>query len=389
MPNVIPSIAANAAKLAVLRRELHAHPELCFEERRTADVITRSLTDWGIPVHRGLGGTGLVGMVRGGRSSRAIGLRADMDALPISEGNSFAHASQCPGKMHACGHDGHTAMLLAAAQHLAQHGRFDGIVYLIFQPAEEGGSGAREMMQDGLFERFPMQAIFGMHNWPGLPVGQFALSPGPVMASSNEFRITVRGKGTHAAMPHSGIDPVPVACQIVQAFQTILTRSVRPIDSGVVSVTRVRAGEALNAIAEVCELAGTVRSFTTEVLEVIEKRMREIVLGTCQAFGASGEFEFRNLYPPTVNSEKETGFVHAALADFVGPQNVQRFEPTMGAEDFSFYLQKIPGCFFMIGNGLDSRPLHSATYDFNDDLIAVGGSMWVRLVEAWMAPGSA
>ena len=237
--NLIESILADADTVAAMRRDIHAHPELCFQEERTSDLVARALTEWGIPVHRGLGTTGVVGIVKNGSSPRAVGLRADMDALPMTEHNHFAHASRHPGKMHACGHDGHTAMLLAAAKHLARHRQFDGTVYLIFQPAEEGGGGAREMMKDGLFDRFPMEAVFGAHNWPGLQVGQFALRSGPVFASSNEFKITIRGKGAHAALPHLGIDPVPVACQMVQAFQTIVTRNKRPIDTAVISVTMI------------------------------------------------------------------------------------------------------------------------------------------------------
>ena len=244
---------ADAQAIAALRRDIHAHPELCFQEQRTAELIARTLTDWGIPVHRGLGTTGVVGIVRSGSSSRAIGLRADIDALPMTEHNKFGHASVNPGKMHACGHDGHTAMLLAAARHLSKHREFDGTVYLIFQPAEEGGGGAREMIKDGLFELFPMQAVFGVHNWPGLAVGQFALRSGPVFASSNEFKVVIRGKGAHAAMPHNGIDPLPVACQMVQSFQTIITRNKRPIDAGVISVTMIRAGEATNVSPDSCE----------------------------------------------------------------------------------------------------------------------------------------
>ena len=283
----IDSIVTQAAEMSAIRRDIHAHPELCFKEVRTAEVVAQKLTEWGIPIHRGLGTTGVVGIVKNGTSNRAIGLRADMDALPMQEFNTFPHASQHPGKMHACGHDGHTAMLLAAARHLSQHRHFDGTVYLIFQPAEEGGGGAREMIKEGLFEQFPMDAVFGMHNWPGGEVGQFAASVGPVMASSNEFRITIKGKGGHAAMPHNGLDPVPVACQMVLAFQTIISRNTRPIDSGVVSVTMIHAGEATNVIPDSVELRGTVRTFTVAVLDRIEQRMRQIAEHTCAAFEAT------------------------------------------------------------------------------------------------------
>jgi len=391
---LIDSILADAASIAALRRDIHKHPELCFQEHRTADLIARALTDWGIPVHRGLGGTGVVGIVKNGSSSRAVGLRADIDALPITEANRFDHASVHAGKMHACGHDGHTAMLLAAAKHLSQHRHFDGTVYLVFQPAEEGGGGAREMIKDGLFRQFPMEAIFGAHNWPGLQVGQFAVRSGPVFASSNEFKITIRGKGAHGAMPHLGIDPVPVACQMVQAFQTIITRNKRPIDTGVISVTMIHTGEATNVVPESCVLEGTVRTFTTEVLDLIERRMKTIAEATCAAFEAQCEFEFTRNYPPTINHDAETAFVMNVMADVVGPQNVISFEPTMGAEDFSYFLQEKPGCYFLIGNGdgahrvgghgLGPCMLHNPSYDFNDDLIPLGATLWVRLAEAWL-----
>ncbi|HET9643744.1 MAG TPA: M20 aminoacylase family protein [Burkholderiaceae bacterium] len=392
---LIESILADAASIAALRRQIHAHPELCFEEVRTADLIAEALSGWGIEVHRGLGGTGVVGIVRNGTSGRAVGLRADMDALPITEQNRFPHASLHPGKMHACGHDGHVAMLLAAARHFARHRSFDGTIYLIFQPAEEGGGGAREMMKDGLFERFPMEAVFGVHNWPGLKVGQFAVRSGPVFASSNEFRITIRGKGSHAAMPHLGIDPVPVACQMVQSFQTIITRNKRPIDTGVISVTMIHAGEATNVVPESCELQGTVRTFTPEVLDLIERRMRTVAESTCAAFDASCEFEFVRNYPPTINHPAETDFVARVMADLVGPDNVIEFEPTMGAEDFSYFLQVKPGCYFLIGNGdgthrqsghgMGPCMLHNPSYDFNDELIPLGATLWVKLAEAWLA----
>jgi amidohydrolase len=247
-------LLAAGEELGAIRRDLHRHPELCFDEQRTSELIAARLTEWGIPVIRGLGRTGVVGVVKNGSSARALGLRADIDALPMSEANRFAHASSYPGRMHACGHDGHTTMLLAAARHLSRYRNFDGTVYLVFQPAEEGGGGAREMIKDGLFERCPMEAIFGAHNWPGLAAGHFALAPGPVFASSNEFRIVLRGKGAHGAMPHLGLDPVPAACQLVQAFQTIINRNKRPIDTGVISVTMIHAGEATNVIPESVEL---------------------------------------------------------------------------------------------------------------------------------------
>src|SRR5215207_4966359 len=319
---LIDSVVTQAAGIASVRRDLHAHPELCFHEVRTADVVAAKLTEWGIPIHRGLATTGVIGIVKNGSSPRAVGLRADMDALPVTELNTFPHASKIHGKMHACGHDGHTAMLLAAAQHLAKHRNFDGTVYLIFQPAEEGGGGAREMIKDGLFEQFPMEAVFGMHNWPGYEVGKFAISAGPVMASTNEFKITIRGKGSHAALPHNGVDPVPIACQMVQAFQTIISRNKKPVDAGVISVTMIHAGEATNVIPDSCELQGTVRTFTTEVLDLIEQRMQQIAEHTCAAHEARCEFEFVRNYPPTINSPAEAEFARKVMASIVGEANV-------------------------------------------------------------------
>ena len=393
---IIDAILTQAPSLAALRRDLHAHPELCFQEQRTSDLVAAKLAEWGIPMHRGLGTTGVVGIVKNGSSNRAIGLRADMDALPMQEANTFAHASTQPGKMHACGHDGHTAMLLAAAQYLATHRNFDGTVYLIFQPAEEGGGGAREMIKDGLFDKFPMDAVFGIHNWPGLQLGQFAASAGPVMASSNEFKITLHGKGGHAAMPHNALDPVPVACQLVQSFQTIISRNLKPIDAGVISVTMIHAGEATNVIPNRCELQGTVRTFSLAVLDQIEQRMQVMTEHLCAASGLRADFEFKRNYPPTINSAAEADFVRQVMADIVGADQVLAQEPTMGAEDFSFMLQAKPGCYAFIANGDgDHRALghgggpcmlHNPSYDFNDDLLPLGATYWVRLAEAWLKP---
>jgi len=393
--NLLDSVVPQAAAITAIRRDIHAHPELCFEENRTADVVAAKLTEWGIPVHRGLGTTGVVGIVKNGTSSRAVGLRADMDALPMQEFNTFKHASQHPGKMHACGHDGHVAMLLAAAQHFAKHRNFDGTVYLIFHPAEEGGGGAREMIRDGLFDKFAMEAVFGMHNWPGEQVGKFAVSPGPVMASTAEFKITIRGKGSHAALPHNGIDPVPVACQMVQAFQTIISRNMKPIDAGVISVTMIHGGEATNVVPDSCELQGTVRAFRGEVQDLIERRMKHVAEHVCAAHDAQCEFEFRRNYPATVNSAAEAEFARGVMAAIVGPDNVMVQEPTMGAEDFAFMLQAKPGAYCFIANG-DGRHremghgagpcmLHNPSYDFNDDLIPLGATYWVKLAEEWLS----
>ena len=395
---LIDSILTQAASIASVRRDIHAHPELCFQELRTAEVVAQQLSSWGIEMHRGMGTTGVVGIIHGrdgGACGRGIGLRADMDALPMQEFNQFSHASTAPGKMHACGHDGHTAMLLAAAQHLAKNRDFDGTVYLIFQPAEEGGGGAREMIKDGLFDKFPMQAVFGMHNWPGAPVGTFAVSAGPVMASSNEFKITVRGKGGHAALPHNGIDPVLVACQLVQAFQSIITRNKKPVDAGVISVTMIHAGEATNVISDTCELQGTVRTFSIEVLDMIEARMQALTEQLCAGFGASAEFAFSRNYPPTINSAPEADFARKVMTGIVGADKVLLQEPTMGAEDFAYMLQAKPGAYCFISNGDGAHRemghgggpcmLHNPSYDFNDDLIPLGGTYWVELAKQWLA----
>lgn len=392
---LLPDIVAEAAAIGTLRRDIHAHPELCFEELRTAERVAEALQGWGISVHRGLGKTGVVGMIRAGRSARAIGLRADMDALPILEQNGFAHASVYPGKMHACGHDGHTAMLLAAAQHLARNKNFDGTVHLIFQPAEEGGGGADAMIKDGLLEMFPMQAIYGMHNWPGIPVGQFAVGAGPVMAAFDTFRIVIRGKGCHAALPHLGLDPVPVVAQIIMAFQTILTRSANPLDAGVLSVTTVHVGEAKNVIADSCEMTGTLRTFSAELMVLIQQRMRDIAEHTCLAHGMTCEIEFTKGYPATVNHPEQTELCRRVMAGIVGKENVLQQQPVMGAEDFAYMLQQLPGCYCFIGNGEGEHrlpahgagpcTLHNASYDFNDEILPLGATYWVKLVETCLA----
>ncbi|TQK06697.1 M20 aminoacylase family protein [Herbaspirillum sp. SJZ107] len=396
---LVEPILAFQTELETIRRDIHAHPELSYEEQRTADVVAQCLTDWGIPVVHGLGVTGVVGIVKSGTSDRAIGLRADMDALPMQELNTFEHASRHAGKMHACGHDGHTAMLLGAAHYLSQNRNFDGTVYLIFQPAEEGGAGARRMIEDGLFDKFPMDAVYGMHNWPGIKAGTFAVVPGPMMASSNEFRVVVKGKGAHAAQPHRGIDPVMVAVQIAQAWQTIISREKNPLDTAVLSITQIHAGSATNVIPDEAVLIGTVRTFSTGVLDLIERRMNEIAGGVAAGFGAAVDFTFKRNYPPLVNDAEKTAFAIEAMRAVVGPDNVNAdVEPTMGAEDFAFMLQAKPGCYVFIGNGegehrlgghgLGPCQLHNGSYDFNDQLLPIGASYWVRLVEMGLASGS-
>ncbi len=394
--NLIDPIVKFTAELQQIRRDIHAHPELSYQEQRTADVVAQKLTEWGIPIIRGLGVTGVVGVIKRGTSKRAVGLRADMDALPMQEVNTFAHTSQHPGKMHACGHDGHTAMLLGAAHYLAQHGTFDGTVYVIFQPAEEGGAGAQRMIDDGLFEQCPMEAIFGMHNWPGYPQGTFGVKHGPMMASSNEFEVVINGKGAHAAQPHKGIDPIMVAVQIAQSWQTIVSRNVSPVDSAVLSVTQIHSGSATNVIPDQATLIGTVRTFKTEVLDMIESKMKRIAEHTAEAFGANLTFRFRRNYPALINHPKETVLCAEVLRSIVGEQNVNtNIEPTMGAEDFAFMLKAKAGCYVFIGNGdgdhrehghgLGPCNLHNASYDFNDELLPLGATYWVRLAEHFLA----
>ncbi|GAA5236186.1 amidohydrolase [Verticiella sediminum] len=387
-------------ELTDIRRDLHAHPELGYQETWTSERVARLLEGWGIPIHRGLAGTGVVGIVEGARGTAggAIGLRADMDALPMQEVNTFAHASRNPGRMHACGHDGHTAMLLGAARYLARHRDFDGIVYLIFQPAEEGGGGAARMIREGLFERFPMQAVFGMHNWPGLPAGHFGLTPGPIMGSSNEFAVKLRGRGAHAAMPHMGADPVIAAVQMAQSLQSIVTRNKDPLDTAVLSVTQIHAGSADNVIPTEAELRGTVRTFALHTLDLIEQRMGEIVRHTAAAFDVQAEFDFHRNYPPTINHPAEAALAADVLRGLVGPERVNdRVAPSLAAEDFAFMLADVPGCYVWLGvgdgehrvagHGMGPCTLHNGSYDFNDDMLPVGASYWVRLVEHWFAVG--
>ncbi len=388
------------AEIQAIRRDIHAHPELRFEEHRTSRLVAEKLTSWGYEVTTGIGGTGLVGRMKRGTSPRAIGLRADMDALPLQEGNTFEHRSKHAGRMHACGHDGHTAILLAAAKYLARHPDFDGTLNLIFQPGEEGGAGARKMIEDGLFTRFPCDAVFGAHNWPGMKVGQFGVTAGPMMGSSNEFEINLRGRGAHAALPHNGADPVLTATHLVQALQSVITRNKKPIDAAVLSVTEIHAGDATNIIPDSAIIRGTVRTFSIEVLDLIETRMREIVEQLPRAFGVVGEMNFLRNYPPTINDPEQTAFAVSVMHDIVGEQNVIfPIEPTMGAEDFAFMLLEKPGCYIFIGNGdgdhrdpghgLGPCMLHNPSYDFNDELIPIGATLWTRMVQRFLPLGGA
>jgi len=383
--------------MTAFRRDLHMHPELAYEEVRTAAKVAQKLREWGIETHTGIGVTGVVGVIRGrSDNGRAVGLRADMDALPMPEANTFAHASRNPGKMHACGHDGHTTMLLTAARYLAAHRDFDGTVYAIFQPAEEGFAGAQRMMDDGLFTRFPMQAVFGMHNWPDLPVGAFGVTAGPVMASSNTFHVAIHGRGAHAAKPNQGADPIMAAAQTAMALQTFVSRNRDPLDPVVLSITQIHSGSAYNVIPSEAELCGTVRTFSSAALDQCEARLHEITRLTCEAMGCAADVTFRREYPATINHAQESAFCAQVLRELAGDAHVhQDLKPSMGAEDFSFMLNQVPGSYVWLGNGdgqhrdagCGSGPciLHNGSYDFNDDLIPIGATWWVELARRRLA----
>jgi hippurate hydrolase len=366
------------------RRDLHAHPELGFEERRTSDRVAELLAGFGIEVHRNIGKTGLVGRLRTGNSPRTIGLRADMDCLPILEANQFAHRSQNTGRMHACGHDGHTTMLLGAAKYLAETRNFDGTVHFIFQPAEEGLGGAEAMVKDGLFDRFPCDSIYGMHNRPGLAVGKFQIRAGAMMAGGAFFDISITGRGAHGARPEAGIDPVVIAAQITTALQTIVARNVRPVDTCVLSVTQIHGGDAYNVIPEKAVLRGTVRCFSAQTMKLVEDRMRALAESIAAGFGATAELDFRALFPPLVNHADETDFIADCAAEIVGPENVNRQGPlTMASEDFSYMLEQVPGAYIQIGNGDGDGAceVHNPGYDFNDAALPLGSALFCHLVE--------
>ena len=386
----IDRIAEWQSDLTEIRRDIHAHPELGFEENRTSDIVAEQLTAYGCEVHRGLGKTGVVGTLRVGNSTRSVGLRADMDALPILEANSFAHRSTNDGKMHACGHDGHTTMLLGAARYLAETMDFDGQVHFIFQPAEEGIGGASAMIKDGLFEQFPCDVIYGMHNRPSLDVGKFAVRPGPMMAGGGFFDIHIEGVGAHGARPETGVDPVIVAAHMVTALQTIVSRNVPPLESAVLSITQIHAGDAYNVIPQKARIAGTVRSFTDATMDLVEANMRRTAAGVAASFGAKVEVDFRLLFAPTVNTPSEADFVADVTAELVGEENVDRNGPLiMASEDFSFMLREVPGAYFNIGNGgtgeLGGCEVHNPGYDFNDEALTLGASAFVKLVEPRLA----
>jgi hippurate hydrolase len=385
---IINRIAGMHDDLTRWRRDIHAHPELGFEEQRTSDLVAAKLAEFGCEVYRGIGKTGVVGRLRVGASPRSVGLRADMDALPIQEANDFNHRSRHDGRMHACGHDGHTTMLLGAARYLAETRNFDGTVNFIFQPAEEGLGGAAAMVEEGVFDRFSCDAIFGMHNTPGLAVGKFTIRTGPMMAGGGFFDITVLGRGAHGARPESGVDSVIAASHIAAALQTIVSRNVRPIDTAVVSVTRFHAGDAYNVIPERAVIGGTVRAFDNDTFALIEHNMKQIANGVAGGFGATAEVDFRSLFPPLINDVQETAFIAETAAEVVGAENVERNGSlVMASEDFSYMLNRRPGAYIRIGNGdaPGTCQVHNPGYDFNDDALPIGASLFARVVERKLA----
>lgn len=379
-------------RIAAIRRDIHAHPELAFGEHRTADVVARHLETIGVDVHRGLARTGVVGRISCGSGRRAIGLRADMDALPLDELNNFAHCSQFEGTMHACGHDGHTAMLLGAAEALVavrDAGGFDGTVYLIFQPAEEHEGGGKVMVAEGLFERFPMEMVFGLHNWPGLEAGRFSVLEGPVMAGADRFEIIVTGRGGHAAMPHLGTDTVVAGAALVQALQTLVSRATDPLEPAVVSVTRFHAGHADNVLPEKAVLGGTVRTFRPELQSALEDGMRRVCVGIEATYSVQVALHYERGYPPTINAPAATAVCIEAAREVAGIDGVRLdLKPSMGAEDFAYLSQVVPGCYVWLGNGPGAGGcmLHSPHYDFNDEVIPVGIRYWTTLVKRVLPP---
>lgn len=370
------------------RRDIHAHPELGFEETRTSDFVASQLNSFGVEVHRGVGRTGIVGVLRAGSTQRSVGLRADMDCLPIEEANRFAHRSKHAGRMHACGHDGHTTMLLGAAKYLAATRNFDGTVNFIFQPAEEGLGGAKAMIDDGLFARFPCEAIFGMHNRPGMPLGKFAVRSGPMMAGGAFFDIDIEGRGAHGARPEAGVDPVLAASHVAAALQSIVARNIRPVDTAVLSVTQIHGGNAYNVIPQAVRLSGTVRAFSNEVMALIGRNLARVAEGVAAGFGAKATTDFRVIFPPTVNDAREADYAAGICAEIVGAESVRR-DPSliMASEDFAFMLNEVPGCYINIGNGdgEGACEVHNPAYDFNDQALPYGASFFARLVERRLA----
>lgn len=393
----VKSIRAFHPDLIRLRHQLHENPELGFEEFETAELVAKELARYGVDeIHRGLGQTGVVGVIRGRSTNgenRKVGLRADMDALPMHEANDFAHRSKKAGVMHGCGHDGHTTMLLGAARHLAENRDFNGTVHVIFQPGEEGHAGARAMIQDGLFELFPCDAVFAMHNWPGLPAGQIAVRPGPVMAAADKLRIEITGKGGHGAHPYMAVDPVVVAAHVITAVQSIVSRNVNPLDAAVVSLCSMQAGDpaAMSVIPPSASLVGTVRTFRKETQDHIETRLEALVKSVAIGFGATATIDYERIYPATINSETESAFAARVATKLVGAENmIGDLNPSMGAEDFSFMLEQRPGAYLRIGQGgLEGGCfLHNTMYDFNDDILPLGASLFVELAKEYLAHGA-
>jgi hippurate hydrolase len=394
--NLVDSFA-DTARFVALRRDIHMHPELGFEEHRTSQIVAERLREWGIEVHTGIAGTGVVGVLQCGNGPRTIGLRADLDALPLQEENHFAHRSRHDGRMHACGHDGHTTMLLAAAWHLAQARDFDGTVHFIFQPAEEmGKAGALKMIEDGLFERFPCEAVFALHNFPTSGVGDFALNHGALMASSNTWRVTITGRGTHASLPHTGIDPVAATIDLAQQLQTLVPRVIASTERALLAVTQIQGSDAPNVIPDKAWVGGTARTFSVDATDKIEAGLRRLAEGIAQAHGCRAEITFRRASPPVVNHEREARFAAQVMREVVGDERVdEQFPAVMGAEDFAHMLRVRPGCYAFIGNGdgghrlPDHGPgpciIHNTSFDFNDEIIPIGASYFVRLAQRWLA----
>ena len=393
MKNIIPDIIEHLPEFTRWRHDLHAHPELAFDEARTSQFVAEQLQSFGLEVHTGIGGTGVVARLSRVDSGKAIGLRADMDALPMQEQNTFAHKSVYPGRMHGCGHDGHTVMLLAAAQYLAKHQAFNGTVIFIFQPAEEAnekGSGAAAMIKDGLFDRFPMDAVFGMHNWPGLPVGHCSIRNGPVMAAMDLFEVNVTGHGTHGALPHTGIDTVLVCAHIITAWQSIVSRNTDPLDTAVVSATTVQAGDSWNVIPHTAVIRGSVRTFNKATQQRVQQRLQSIAEHIATAMGASVQISYTNSSPANVNDEATAALALQVAEEVVGADKVLKDDAAlklMGSEDFAHLSQQVPGVYLLIGNGDGEGGcmVHEPRYDFNDELIPIGASYWVRLVEMFLA----
>ena len=387
-----PEIVENLQMLKGWRRHLHQHPETAFNEDATARFVADRLVEFGLKVHTGIAVTGVVGVLQRGRGTAVLGLRADMDALPMTEQNTFAHASTNPGIMHGCGHDGHTTMLLAAAGHLAAHGRFNGTVVFIFQPGEENENGAKRMIEDDLFRRFPVDAVFGLHNHPGMPLGKAATRTGAITANFDVFDLKIHGRGTHSAMPHTGVDPIVVGSDLVGALQTIISRSIDPLQPAVLSVTRLQAGSSYNIIPDTATLSGSVRTTLPDIQAQIEERIRKVSAGICQAYGAKFSLSYERRYPATVNTAQETARAADAAKVVMGADNVDpNCDPLLGSEDFAWMLQAKPGAYIFLGSKTKDKPelrLHSPGYDFEDELIPIGASYWVRLVEQCLPDGS-